>query len=495
MSKLAKKIMCLALCACLILPFAACSGTSGGKGGKGGKGSKTGGDSYDYDIAGIQARYDAAGVKYETYAEDDPDVTLTMAHWDSSGADRERAVIDTLLTAFNNRYPNITVDLEIKGSYEATYVNKFASNTLDDVFMVSDGAYVKWQSLGKMADLSGLISDSDLVSLNDMIPSVVSRYQTGGKNYVLPKDISCHAMFYNKDYFDLYADSEYPTDDAPMALSDAVSMWRKFPNNSTTNVWGCKGFDMEGLVWSAGGDFLTGSNTIPTSGTSRTALERAYSFIQNTYFANGGAYDGVGGHTAMSGPITPVGSKESGTGEALFMSGKVATCICGNWNYATFKESITDFAWDVAYVPAFTENPGANGWSGSVGYAMPNYLTGDKKTAAWALIEYIASPEGQEVLSCTGFQFPCYEELALSDDFLETELARDNAAEHYSYFVKQAATQPAGPGTHFKNSTWKNSTYDACSEKLLDENATNRINVSTFLTNVANALSGINLNS
>ena len=59
-------------------------------------------------IESIQAKYDAS--LYEYGGEP---VTIRMSHWDSDGATLERAVLETLLTAFKNRYPTIEVKLDI----------------------------------------------------------------------------------------------------------------------------------------------------------------------------------------------------------------------------------------------------------------------------------------------------------------------------------------------------------------------------------------------
>lgn len=157
----------------------------------------------------IQAKYDAQGAVYEYTG--DP-VTLTMSHWDSDGASKERAVLDVLLQGFYKRYPTINVSLDIISDYETTYSNNFAAGRVHDVFLVSDGVFTNWvkASSQTMVNLDPYIAASELLDMDDMFDSVVTRYQydaatglTGqGSQMTMPRDISAHVMYYNKDMFE-----------------------------------------------------------------------------------------------------------------------------------------------------------------------------------------------------------------------------------------------------------------------------------------------------
>lgn len=134
-----KKIL-TALCSGSIATVLAFGALATGCAGDIGKGDENINVSQD-EISQIQQKYDDAGTVYEYTG--DP-VTITMSHWDSDGASIERAVLEVLLEAFNNRYPSITVDLEIISDYETTYSTRFATNDVHDVFLVSDGVFTNW---------------------------------------------------------------------------------------------------------------------------------------------------------------------------------------------------------------------------------------------------------------------------------------------------------------------------------------------------------------
>ncbi len=420
-------------------------------------------------IEGIQSKYDASMYQYGG----EP-VTITMSHWDSDGATLERAVLDTLLQSFKMRYPTIDVKLDIISDYEKTYANNIATNNLHDVFMVSDGVFANWSSGGKMINLDPYIQASDLVDLDGMYESAVTRYQynsttglTGsGAQLVMPRDISAHVMYYNKDYFK-QMNVELPPSDRIMTMDEAVAMWQALTEKDSAGkieTYGVAGLVMEGLVWSAGGDFLNDERTgFPTEASDLAALKKAYQFIQDAYVTT---------------EITPPAEFSVGMdATTLFSQQRVATVIAGSWNVSSFRT--LSFDWDIAYAPAFPEAPTKNAWSGSVGYAINSGIENSKKEAAWKLVEYIGSKEGQEILSATGFQFPLYGEIGFSDEYLERESALK--PNNYEVFIHSVAEQPAGTWLYTKSTQWKELTYDTLSETLFVKDESKRLSVDDFL--------------
>ena len=429
-------------------------------------------------IAQIQQRYDEKGVVYEYTGAP---VTLTMSHWDSDGASIERAVLDVLLGAFNNRYPSIQVSLEIIPDYETTYSTRFATHDVHDVFLVSDGVFTNWVkgSQQTMVNLSPYIAASNLVNMDDMFESVVTRYQydpssglTGqGNQMTMPRDISSHVLYYNKDLFRELG-IELPPSDRVMTMDEATAMWealtKDLDGDGSIDVYGVAGLMPEGLVWSAGGDFLNDDRTaFPTEQTDLNALNKAYQYFQDAYYTYA---DGHG--------ITPPSTvTQTGDPTALFAQEMVATVIAGSWEVATIQGN--SFDWDIAYVPAFEESPEKNAWSGSISYAIYSGIASEKMEAAWKLVEYIGSPEGQEILAATGFQFPIYKSVAFSQEYL-SQYANAKPS-NYEIFLRSASEQPAGTWTYLTSDQWKELGYDGLSARLLDVNAEKRWTVQQFL--------------
>lgn len=425
------------------------------------------------ELTTILHKYDDLGY---TYTYSGGECTITMAHWDSSGAAIERAVVEALLQGFNARYPQIKVELEILQDYEATYGNRIGAGTNHDVFLVPDGAISAWAGSGKLENLTPYIAASDILNVGNGLATVYSscltRYQynpaTGrmgsGNQLALPKDVGPYVMFYNKDWFEQMG-VECPPSDRIMTIDEATEMWQALTKrNSQGSItgYGVAGLNIEGLVWSAGGDFLNPDRTAyPTDEAALAGLKQGYQYMQDSYLT----YE-VQPPATFTGTMSP---------SNLFAQQKVACVVGGRWEVSTFRE--LSFNWDVAYVPAFEENPDANMYSGSVGYAVSS--KSQNKEAAWKLVEYIASREGQEILTATGFQIPVYEDLAMDPDLVARE--KSKGPENYEIFVTSAKKQGYGLWQYRNNILWKEKGYDTPSEYLYSTNPDTRITVDEFL--------------
>ena len=86
-----------------LLVLTSCTFTAGGNN------SSSNSNSIDVDkleLETIMEKYDNLGYQYDYDGEE---CTLTMAHWDSSGASIERQVVEAVLSGFKKRYPKINV--------------------------------------------------------------------------------------------------------------------------------------------------------------------------------------------------------------------------------------------------------------------------------------------------------------------------------------------------------------------------------------------------
>ena len=106
--------------------------------------------------------------------------------------------------------------------------------------------------------------------------------------------------------------------------------------------------------------------------------------------------------------------------------------------------------------------------------------------AAWKFLEYVASEEGQEILSSTGYQIPIYKTLALSNDVVQREIENGLPFEEYNVFIQSAQNQPYGLWQYRASITWKNRTYDKYSEEFLHSDQAHRdaYPVEKFLSDV-----------
>ena len=450
-----------------------------------GNNSDTSGTSGGGEIVVDQNELEAIQTKYDNlpWEYNGAPVTITLAHWNDNGEATEKAVINALLEGFYHRYPTIKVNTDYLPDYESTYGNNLQAGKVHDVFLVPDGAFSSWASSNKLTNLQPFIDSSSILDLSTVFPTALTRYQFDaetkraghGTQLSLPKDIGPMVMYYNKNMFAKYG-VELPPNDRIMTIDEATTMWQQLTKSEGDRVicYGVGGLSIEGLVWSAGGDFLDESrNHFPINPTTLAGLKKGYQYMQDSH---------------VTYKIQPPASWSAGSKPSdLFVSQKVATLISGRSDVASFRTGL-GFDWDVTYVPAFEENPLKNMYSGSVGYSIYSGIDNSKKEAAWKLLEYIASKEGQEILTATGFQIPVYSDIATSKDVIERETANNRAPQNYECFVESAMHQSYGLWQYRETQTWKQLGYDTESEKLYAENPSERITVDQFLTNVKNKI-------
>ena len=428
-----------------------------------------------FTLEDIQKKYDDLDWSYDG----DP-CTIRMCHWDSAGRNVESAVINALLKGFYKRYPKIKVELEILTDYENTYGNNISANNMHDVFLVPDGAFGSWASTKKLVNLTPYVDSSTIIDKDNMYETSLTRYQYNygssrpgsGVQLALPKDIGPYVMYYNEDIFK-QLNVDLPPSNRIMTMEEATKMWQgltKKDSKGNITCYGVGGLGIEGLVWSGGGDFLNETrDAFPSDQKTLEGLKNGYQYMQDSYFKY-----------QIQPPSEFTAGQDAST---LFSMQKIATYIGGRFNVTSFMN--LDFHWNVCYVPAFTVNQNKNMYSGSVGYAMSS--TCKNKLAAWKLIEYIASREGQEILSSTGFQIPVYADLALSEDVKKREEINYPGL-NYEVFVHSAENQSYGLWQYRNNQKWKTMGYDTTSEYLYHSDPSKRWTVDYFLTQAKEAV-------
>ncbi|WP_405372971.1 MULTISPECIES: ABC transporter substrate-binding protein [unclassified Microbacterium] len=133
----------------------------------------------------------------EDAAAFDPDekVSLDFAWW---GNDDRAARYGELIDAFNEQYPNITINstfTDFPSFWEQRQVEA-ASGNLPDVFQFSDSYLRQYGETGNVLDLNEV---SDHVDFSTFDEGLLATGQLGDKQYSLPTGFSLWANFVNED--------------------------------------------------------------------------------------------------------------------------------------------------------------------------------------------------------------------------------------------------------------------------------------------------------
>lgn len=367
-----------------------------------------------------------------------PPGQVTLVGW---GGPEEREIFSQALELFEEQNPDLSVRYVQVPGIGYDYVNKLrlmlVSGKAPDVFYVPDGSFGELVSRDVLLNLDAFVAESQVIKPDEMWTSGLDRYRWNGEQlhkgslYCLPKDIGPRAMFYNKDVLRTRG-VPFPDPERPMTWDEAVDVWKQLSfREDGVQHFGVSSFDYETAVWSNGGRILS-------EDARRWVLDSPEGIEAVQWVADLGLVHDVAPTYGRSGA--------GQTSSQLFESQLAAMHIDGRWQVPRFRT--LDFAWDVAPIPVPASGMQPVTWSGSVGFGISSQTA--RAREAFRLIEFLAGPEGQRILTTTGLQVPNQKELAASEVYLQPGLA----PEHPEVFLASIEASRPGPWTATPNVFW-----------------------------------------
>ncbi|MBE5904554.1 MAG: sugar ABC transporter substrate-binding protein [Pseudobutyrivibrio sp.] len=261
---------------------------------------------------------------------------------------------------------------------------------LPDVFWMHSNVAQKYMENDLLLDLTDKIAESDKIDMSNYYEGIVNLYQSNGKQYAIPKDIDTIALWYNKTIFDemgvAYPDDTWTWDD----FADAAA---KLTNDEHWGFALAPGNNQEGYyntIYSMGGYVI--SDDKKTSG-----------------MDDPNSIKGVKLFTDMiaAGSCPDLATVSETDPNELLCAGKTAMAINGSWMLAGYRDNEYAAAnCDIAVLP-YTNTPDDRvsiynglGWAASA--------NGKNTDAAWSLIEYLGSKEGQTKQAENGVTMSAY---------------------------------------------------------------------------------------
>lgn len=317
---------------------------------------------------------------------------VSLAGFASSPAEEES--LRQLIAAFEEENGNITVDYRvITGDYIQKLVTELSSNTAADVFYL-DAVYApQLLATGAIRPLDDYVSGSDLARREDFYEPLIQAF-TGdedGQLYGIPKDYSTLGLFYNQQLLD-EAGVEPPTTWEELRLAGqeltgddrwGLSIQPELPRYLAFAL------QQEAPLINEDGQVM------PSLDGNLAALE---------FFA--GIYAGDPKIAAQ-----PADTGADWSGDALGR-GDIGMVFEGNWAINFFNESYPDLNYGISRLPS---DGSEDTLLFTVAYAM-NSNAGNPD-AAWRLIEYLTSQQGQSQLGEQSVAAPSREDAV--DAYLE----------------------------------------------------------------------------
>lgn len=332
-----------------------------------------------------------------------------------SGDAAEKAAYERLVAAFAERHPAINVTLiHIPGQsdYRRRLGVDFAAGVPADVVLINYRRYAAFAAKGALEPLGPYLERSERIAPADFYPETLAPFTWEGQLVCIPQNLSSLVVYYNRDLLRAagLADPapDWTWDDF---LAAAQALTRDLDGDGRTDQYGLGTevslFRAAPFIWQNGGD-LVDSPGAPT----RLALDTPAARAALQWFVDLQLRHGV----------VPDAVAEAAEGsESRFLNGRLGMYLNSRRGVPTYR-TIRDFDWDVAPLPRGLQRAGI---LHSDAYCLP--ATSSHKEAAWALIEFANSPEGQQIIAASGRTVPSLRAVAESAAFLDPQARPANS--------------------------------------------------------------------
>lgn len=235
-----------------------------------------------------------------------------------------------IIQNFEDQNPNVIVQLEpVSGrDYYARLLTQLAAKAAPDIMQIGDDAVPSFVSKNAFVPLDTYLKNSNF-DASIYLPGLLDPGKVDGKQYLLPKDYSPLAVYYNKKLFDA-ASVPYPVEG--WTWEDLLATAQKLTlTDASGNVtqWGIQlpaawttGFEY--WVAAAGGSLISQDGKSFASAMDSPEVARAVQFYADLY------------NKYQVAP-QPADMNAFGGGNSEFANGKAAMMLFGRWPQGGFK--------------------------------------------------------------------------------------------------------------------------------------------------------------
>jgi multiple sugar transport system substrate-binding protein len=295
----------------------------------------------------------------------------------------------TIVTSFEKKYPNVTVNLVNAGTSAAEYTK--LQNAVKAGSGAPDVAQIEYYAIPQFA-ISNSLTDLSTLGMSSLkskfTASTWGSVNVNGGLYGLPQDSGPMALFYNKTVFDKYGLTVPTTWD--QYIADAKKLHAANPNEYMSNDVGDAGFT-DSMIWEAGGHPYTISN----SGKDVTI---------NLQDAGSKQFANTWNPLVQGGLMAPIASWSNEWYQGL-ANGTIASLAMGAWMPSDLESSVASGSgqWRVAPLPTFEAGKPADAENG--GSADSVMKQSKNPLVAAGFVQYMNAQQGAQISIQSG-SFP-----------------------------------------------------------------------------------------
>lgn len=380
--------------------------------------------------------------------EEVPDeVVIEYILWDSA----QLPAYEEVAEAFMEQHPDITIEIDQMGwgDYWDDLTRRLAVGDAPDVWTNHVAFFLDFAERGQMMPLDDRIAESDVIDLDAFMPGLDELFVYDGNTYGLPKDWDTIAVLYNREHLAEAGIDEAELQDLTWNPDDGGS-FQELAARLTVDENGVRGdedgfdpnnidrygygVDWDGVTWgqtqfshfphSLGWTFHDETGTEFYYDDQR--LASTFEWFQDMISA---------GYKMPYEDAVDVNE--------LFVAGETSLTTDGSWMIGWYVDGMDD---NLGFAPLPAGPEGRNSMFNGLSDAV--WAGTDHPEEAWKWVEFLASPEAQEIVGSHGIVFPAvqsgtdialevYEERGI-DVTAYTDLAFDEDKNHLHPIVENA---------------------------------------------------------
>lgn len=310
-------------------------------------------------------------------AEKNEDISGSLTIWYNTYS--YEAALDGLIEAFNEKYPDVEIEYEIKadGDYDSLLKTAIQSGDGPDLF---------WTNGNVTATMPDLAANNAIVDLTDSVDfsfisdDAMNLAKVGDKAYSIPwMNMDTRAVFYNKDMFEENG-WEIPTTFTEFEeLLATIKEAGVTPISLCYDSW-CMLFAYEPILAGYDAEYTAGLEDYTVKATdkpAREAMQKMVDWAKAGYF--GDNWFGV---------------TDSSVQNLAFTTGSSAMNIAGSWDIENISMNNPELNFGAFLIPS---EDGTTGMVGTSANGFSVNAESEDMDAAMAFANFCASKEGQTI--------------------------------------------------------------------------------------------------
>lgn len=238
-----------------------------------------------------------------------------------------------IIQNFEDQNPNLIVQLEAVAGrdYYARLLTQLAAKAAPDIMQIGDDAVPSFVEKGAFIPLDECLKEASF-DTSIYLPGLLGPGQVNGQQYLLPKDYSTLAVYYNKKIFDKanvpYPQEGWTWDDL---LKTAQQLTQDEDGDGNPEVWGIQ----LPATWTTGFEYwvaAAGGRLISEDGKSYLGQMDSAEVIRAVQF-----YADLYNKHKVAPP--PANLSQFGGGNSEFDNGQAAMRLFGRWPQSGLKEN------------------------------------------------------------------------------------------------------------------------------------------------------------